>query len=151
MRPGFLLASHPWSHQHRTTAPPAALLPKGAAPVSPVVNAHPMRTRVKSGFWMPPRPLLHAAPLSPLPKTFRGGLADPNWRAAMGEEHRALLQNSTWGLVPRSPRANVVSGKWIFKHKFQTDGSLERYKARWVLRGFSQHPGVDFDEISAKL
>ena len=64
----------------------------------------------------------------------------------MEEEQRALLQNVTWDLFSRPPRANVVSGKWIFKHKFQADGSLERYKARWVLRGFSQRPGVDFDE-----
>jgi len=39
-----------------------------------------------------------------------------------------------------------VIGKWLFKHKFNADGSLERYKARWVLRGFSQRPGIDFDE-----
>jgi hypothetical protein len=62
------------------------------------------------------------------------------------EEHSALLKNHTWDLVPRPSRANVVTGKWIFKHKFQSDGSLERYKARWVLRGFTQRPGVDFDE-----
>jgi hypothetical protein len=48
--------------------------------------------------------------------------------------------------VPRPPRANVVTGKWIFKHKLQSDGSLELYKTRWVLRGFTQRPGVDFDE-----
>ena len=55
----------------------------------------------------------------------------------MEEEFAALLQNDTWDLVPRPPRANIVFGKWIFKHKFRTDGSLERYKARCVLRGFS--------------
>ena len=88
----------------------------------------------------------HAVPLSPVPKTFRSALADPNWRGAMEEEHSALLQNHTWDLVPRPPRANVVTGKWIFKHKLQSDGSLERYKARWVLRVFIQRPGVDFDE-----
>lgn len=70
---------------------------------------------------MPPRPVLHVVPLSPMPKTFRGGLVDPNWRAAMEEEYRALLQNSTWDLVSRMPRANIVSSKW-FKHRFQADG-----------------------------
>jgi len=93
--------------------------------------------------------LYHAVPLSLVPKTFRSALADPNWRAAMEEEHGALLQNHTWDLVPRPPRANVVTGKWIFKHKLQSDGSLKRYKARWVLRGFTQRPGVDFDETLA--
>ena len=64
----------------------------------------------------------------------------------MVEEHEALLQNHTWDLVPRPARANIVTRKRILKHKFQADGSLERYKARWVLCGFSQGPGVDFSE-----
>ncbi|RLM70082.1 uncharacterized protein C2845_PM17G07680 [Panicum miliaceum] len=112
-----------------------AVLPKGVAPVPAVTNQHPMTTRAKLGFRVPS--LYLAAPLSPVPKTFRSALIDPNWRAAMEEEHAALLKNHTWDLVPRPPRANVVSGKWIFKHKFLSDGSLERYKARWVLRGFT--------------
>jgi hypothetical protein len=48
--------------------------------------------------------------------------------------------------VPRSSSANVVTGKWIFKHKLKASGSLDRYKARWVLRSFTQRPGVDYDE-----
>jgi len=121
-----------------------APLPKGAVPVPPVVNQHSMVTRAKQGFRQPT--LYHAAPLSPIPKIFRSALADPNWRAAMEDEYGALLQNSTWDLMLRPPRTNVVSDKWIFKHKFMADGSLERYKARWVLRGFTQRPGVDFNE-----
>lgn len=45
-----------------------------------------------------------------------------------------------------TPCTNVVACKWIFKHKFQANGSLERYKAHWVLRGFTKCLGVDFAE-----
>ena len=62
---------------------------------------------------------------------------DPKWRVAMMDANAALLQNNTWNLVPRPSRVNVVSGKWIFKHKFKVDGSLERYKARWVFCSFT--------------
>jgi hypothetical protein len=103
-----------------------------------------MRTRGKRGIRMPA--LFEAALLSPIPHTYRAALADPNWRAAMEAEYSALLANNTWDLLPRPPRANVVTGKWVFKHKFKADGSLEQYKARWVLRGFTQRPGVDFAE-----
>ncbi|WVZ70814.1 hypothetical protein U9M48_019451 [Paspalum notatum var. saurae] len=105
-----------------------------------------MTTRAKLGFRQPA--LFFAAPLYPVPKTFRSALADPHWRAAMEEEHAALIQNHTWDLVPRPARANVLSGKWVFRHKFKADGSLDRYKTRWVLRGFTQRPSIDYDEIS---
>jgi hypothetical protein len=64
----------------------------------------------------------------------------------MTEEYRALLDNDTWDLVPLPRNANIVSGKWVFCHKLKPDGSLDRYKAHWVLRGFFQEQGVDFDE-----
>ena len=53
----------------------------------------------------------------------------------MEEEYAALLTNQMWDLVPRPSGCNVVTGKWIWTHKRRTDGTLERYKARWVLRG----------------
>jgi hypothetical protein len=106
-----------------------------------------MVTRGKHGFRQPKEHLnLHAATLSPLPKTYRGALADPNWRDAMCEEFAALQANDTWSLVPRPAGTNVVTGKWVFRHKFLPDGALDRYKARWVLRGFTQQHGVDYGE-----
>jgi hypothetical protein len=64
----------------------------------------------------------------------------------MEEEFAALIANNTWDLVPRPVGSNVITSKWIFKHKFNFDGSLEWYKARWVLRDFTQQPDVDYDE-----
>jgi hypothetical protein len=89
-----------YSRQLRSTMKPAsaptpAPLPTGtvAVPLPPVVNQHPMATRGKHGFRVPA--LFTATSLSPVPKTYRGGLADPAWRSAMLEEYDALLQNHT--------------------------------------------------------
>jgi hypothetical protein len=64
----------------------------------------------------------------------------------MTKEYHALLGNDTWDLVPAPLNANIISGKWVFRHKLKPDGSLNHYKACWVLRGFSQEQGVDFDK-----
>jgi hypothetical protein len=64
----------------------------------------------------------------------------------MEEEFAALIVNNTWDIVPRPIGSNVVTGKWIFKHKFNSNGSLEWYKVRWVLHDFTQRPDVDYDE-----
>ncbi|KAM3317911.1 hypothetical protein ACQJBY_035560 [Aegilops geniculata] len=69
----------------------------------------------------------------------------------MREEFDALQRNRTWQLVPRPPRANVITGKWVFRHKTRPDGSLERYKARWVVRGFRQRAGMDFTDTLAPV
>jgi hypothetical protein len=115
--------------------------------VAPVTNAHSMRTRGKAGIAQPVDRLnLHAVPMSPIPRSVRDALSDPNWRSAMQAEYDALIANDTWSLVPRPPGVNVVTGKWIYRHKLLADGSLDRYKARWVLRGFTQRPGIDYDE-----
>jgi histone deacetylase 1/2 len=108
-----------------------------------------MRTRAKDGIFKPKIRLnlsaIHSS-ISPIPKTYRGALQDSLWRAEMTDEYTALIDNQTWSLIPRPVGANIVSGKWVFKHKFSSDGTLARYKARWVVRGFSQQPGVDYDE-----
>jgi len=102
-----------------------------------------MMTRGKSGYIQPR--ILHAEALSPIPRSCRDALADPHWRRAMEDEYAALMENHIWDLMPRPAKAIVVTDK-IFKHKFHADGSLDRYKAHWVLRGFTQRPGIDYYE-----
>jgi hypothetical protein len=109
-----------------------------------------MVTRHAAGVLQAPDRLILSATssptLPPMPTTVRGVLVDPQCRRAMEEEYEALQANHAWDLVPRPHGANVVTGKWIFKLKLHADGSLERYKARYMLRGCTQRPGVDYDE-----
>jgi hypothetical protein len=109
-----------------------------------------MTMRVKRGFRLLTDRLTlsatSASTLSPVPSSIRDAFVDPNWRRAMEEEFATLIANNTWDLLPRPVGSSVITGKWIFKHKFNSDGSLERYKACWVLRSFTQRPGVDYDE-----
>jgi hypothetical protein len=102
------------------------------------VNPHPMVTQAKDVFRLPrDRLTLVATASSSSPSTILtsvcAALADLNWRAAMKEEHGTLMSNRTWELVPRPRGSNVVTDKWVFTHKFLSDGTFDRYKARWVL------------------
>jgi hypothetical protein len=109
-----------------------------------------MTTRVKRGFRLPSDKLTLSAtsssPLSPVPTSVHAALIDLSWRCAMEKEYDALITNNTWDLVPYPVGSNVVTGKWIFKHKFNSDGTLEWYKTHWIHYGFTQRPGVDYNE-----
>ncbi|GJY13512.1 ribonuclease H-like domain-containing protein [Tanacetum coccineum] len=70
---------------------------------------------------------------SPLHRSHVHALRDPNWKEAMLDEYNALITNEMWVLVPRPANVNVVHSMWLFKHKFNADGSLSRYKAPIVL------------------
>ena len=56
------------------------------------------------------------------------------------------MKNDVWDIVPKPEGKSVVSSKWIFKIKHAADGSIEKYKARFMARGFSQKEGIDYEE-----
>ncbi|XP_062160269.1 uncharacterized mitochondrial protein AtMg00820-like isoform X2 [Alnus glutinosa] len=81
------------------------------------------------------------------PTCFSQANTDPNWRQAMNSEFDALLKNNTWSFVPASKAKNLVGCKWVYRIKRKADGSIDRYKACLVAKGFHQQAGIDYSEI----
>jgi hypothetical protein len=59
------------------------------------------------------------------------------WKDSMGEEYQSIVNNDFKDVVPITKDKSVVSSKWNYKMKHTIDGSIEKYKARFVARGFS--------------
>jgi len=138
--------------------------------VPSITNTHSMVTRSKVGIFKPkalvaqassdePQPVVKSTkPFKPSskglkpdytltePPSYKIAVQYPQWCAAMAEEFAALERQGTWSLVPPSPSQNVVGCKWVFKIKLNSDGSINRYKAKLVAKGFHQQYGVDFEE-----
>ena len=69
-----------------------------------------------------------------------------NPREAMQTEFKSLCVNKVWDLVPPPKDRKVINSKWVFKCKLGETGLVERYKARLVAQGYSQRPGIDYEE-----
>jgi hypothetical protein len=68
------------------------------------------------------------------------------WKDAMTEEYQSILNNDVWDIVPILEGKSVVTSKWIYKIKHAADGSVKKYKAIFVARGFSQVEGINYEE-----
>ena len=80
------------------------------------------------------------------PSSFKEVVQQPIWFDPMVEEHDSIVCNSVWDVVPRLEDKSVVSSCWLYKVKQAIDGSVEKHKARFVARRFSQVEGIKYDE-----
>lgn len=91
------------------------------------------------------------------PKSYEDAVNGPNgthWRTAIKSELVSLQENNVWTTVSMKdiPKAsNLVDSKWVFKIKWKADGTLDRFKAQLVARGFTQSEGIDYHEIFAPV
>ena len=65
----------------------------------------------------------------------------------MEEEMNSLLENKTWELVNLPKGRKALQNKWVYRIRHEGDKKKGRYKARLVVKGFSQKEGIDFIEI----
>lgn len=73
------------------------------------------------------------------------------WNEAMVEEMNGIKDHEIYQLVPLPPGKKLIGARWVYKIKHNADGSVERYKARWVAQGFTQDWGIDYDETFLPL
>jgi hypothetical protein len=83
------------------------------------------------------------------PTCFEESIQKKEWAYSMTKEYQSIIKNDVWEIVPKLKSKDVVSSKWLFKIKHAADGSIEKYKARFVARGFSQKEGIDYEETFA--
>jgi len=83
------------------------------------------------------------------PSTYEQAVKHREWRNAMQEEDQPIMKNDVWEIIPRPSDKSIVASKWVYKIKRTVDGSIDKYKARFVARGFSQKQRIDYEETFA--
>ncbi|CAA7036695.1 unnamed protein product [Microthlaspi erraticum] len=116
---------------------------KSTYPISNYVNCH--------RFSQTHQAYLVAITENVEPKSFKTAMQFKVWTKAMGNEVTALEENGTWELVDLPAGKRAIGCKWVYKIKYNSDGTIERHKARLVALGNRQIEGEDYGETFAPV
>ena len=81
------------------------------------------------------------------PKNLKEALTSPDamfWKEAVNDEIESLISNRTWKLVDLPPDYKTIGCKWVLRKKLKPDGSIDKFKAKLVAKGFKQKADLDF-------
>ncbi|XP_073266308.1 epi-neemfruitin B synthase L1AT [Populus alba] len=78
-------------------------------------------------------------------------ITDLRWKEAMNEEMRSLQKNCTWEVVELPTGKVPVGCRWVFTIKHKANGTIERFKARLIAKGYTQTYGIDYMETFAPV
>jgi hypothetical protein len=85
------------------------------------------------------------------PTFFEESIQKKEWVDAMTKEYQSIIKNDVWEIVPRPKNKDVVSSKWLYKIKHVAEISIEKYKAIFVARVFSQKEDIDYEETFSPI
>ena len=134
-------------HQDHIQKQPDIVHPNTSSIPKPCqTSIYSMTTRSKSGISKPKLYLTNTKPKSASvlienlePISIDQALQNKDWKQAMDQEYEALMKNDTWVLVPYEAGMNIVDNKCVLRVKGNSDGTIQRYKARRLPRAFSKH------------
>ena len=164
--PNAILAEHPPTTQGASTSTPRVTTgpggPNKKAVTPTAASGRPARERRAPGRIQfletygkkQPRNGAHLAqdPTKTEPFTYEeavNGRDKREWRLSILDEFEAHFANGTWELVHLPTGRKVITCKWVFKIKYNPDGTIHRYKSRVVARGFTQLESIDYHETFA--
>lgn len=134
-------------------ARPEVTSPKGIDPEIAIANSAMVRDRDEKEFAFALRSAEGTAFEFDAPDSMREAINGPEadqWLKARDEETNQILKMGTWTLEKPPDGANILKCAYIFTKKYNADGKL-RYKARLVVKGYSQIPGQDFNDTFAPV
>ena len=85
------------------------------------------------------------------PEDFEAVVKDKNWMAAMKKELSMIEKNKTWELIDRPQNRKVIGVKWVYRTKLNANGSINKHKARLVVKGYAQVFVVDYSDTFAPV
>uniref|UniRef100_A0A803PEH4 Integrase catalytic domain-containing protein n=1 Tax=Cannabis sativa TaxID=3483 RepID=A0A803PEH4_CANSA len=152
--------AHDLQHEHNLQQISNRVEPTGAEIVQDIptehnapLPSHPMITRGKVGIFKPRTFVSQMQSESTItePVSVVEAIKHPGWFKAMNLEFYALKSKGTRILVPPSDAYNLVGNKWVYRIKFNADGTVNRLKARLVAKGFHQRPGINYGETFSPI
>ena len=93
------------------------------------------RARVENDFG----PNYYVFNIEKNPQKLKEALTSPNvifWKETVNDEMESLIYNITWKLVDLPPGCKTIGCKWVLRKKLKPDGSIDKFKARLIAKGF---------------
>jgi hypothetical protein len=138
-----------------------ATLPNPEEPLNPLIMTgrrnkvrHDYKQLHTRGFAKSAKPVIAAPHQIATPSTYEEAISGPQanqWKKAMQAEYDSQVERGTFQIASLPYDQKAIGGKWVFKLKENPDGTIARYKARWVAKGYRQIEGRDFDETYAPV